>query len=447
MPKTRVNCPNCRQPVVAEVNQLFDNGVDPKAKQLLLSGAYNLIQCPTCGYQGNLATPLVYHDPDKELLLTYFPAELGLPVNEQERIIGPLVTQAMNSLPQEKRKAYLLRPQTMLTMQSLIERILEGDGITKEMIQEQQKRLALLQRMLDVSDDVLAEMAKADDKLIDNDFFQLISRLAEAAMMGGDRESAVRLNELQKKLIPLTTFGLAIQEQSKEVEAAMQSLRDLGENLTQEKLLNLFIAAPTELRLNVLVSMTRQGLDYSFFQMLTEKIDASQGEQRQKLIALREHVLNLTKQIDEEMAKRVAQARQVVDALSKAPDVAAATKENLGLVDDFFLRAMNEGMENARKAGDLEKIGKLQQIAQVIQDSSAPPEEYALIEELVNLDDPAELKTKLEMNKDKINEAFLEAVAALMSQAEEGEENQDFKTKLEELYNQALRMSMRQNMQ
>jgi hypothetical protein len=83
----------------------------------------------------------------------------------------------------------------------------------------------------------------------------------------------------------------------------------------------------------------------------------------------------------------------------------------------------------------------------VIQDSSAPPEEYALIEELVNLDDPAELKTKLEMNKDKINEAFLEAVAALMSQAEEGEENQDFKTKLEELYNQALRMSMRQNMQ
>ena len=55
----------------------------------------------------------------------------------------------MNSLPQEKRKAYLLRPQTMLTMQSLIERILEGDGITKEMIQEQQKRLALLQRMVE----------------------------------------------------------------------------------------------------------------------------------------------------------------------------------------------------------------------------------------------------------------------------------------------------------
>lgn len=446
MPKTRVNCPNCRQPVVAEVSQLFDAGVDPKAKQLLLSGAYNLIQCQTCGYQGNLATPLVYHDPEKELLLTYFPVELGLPINEQERIIGPLVTQAMNSLPQEKRKAYLLRPQTMLTMQSLIERILEGDGITKEMIQEQQKRLALLQRMLDASDDVLAEIAKTDDKLIDGDFFQLISRLAETALMGGDRESALKLNELQKKLVPLTTFGSAIQEQSKEVEAAMQSLRDLGENLTQEKLLDLFLAAPTELRLNVLVSMTRQGLDYSFFQMLTNKIDAAQGEERQKLIALREHVLNLTKQIDEEMAKRVEQARQIVDALSKAPDVVEATKQNLAVVDDFFLRAMNEAMENARKAGDLDKIGKLQQIAQVLQEASAPPEEYALIEDLVNTDDPAELKAKLEANHEKVNEAFLEATATLIAQAEDEDENQEFKKKLEELYSQALKISMQKKM-
>ena len=53
MPKTRANCPNCRQPLIAEVSQLFDAGVDPKAKQLLLTGAYNMIQCSSCGYQGN----------------------------------------------------------------------------------------------------------------------------------------------------------------------------------------------------------------------------------------------------------------------------------------------------------------------------------------------------------------------------------------------------------
>ena len=144
--------------------------------------------------------------------------------------------------------------------------------------------------------------------------------------------------------------------------------------------------------------------------------------------------------------KRVAQARQVVDALTKAPDVAAATKENLGAVDDFFMRALNETMENARKAGDLDKINRLQQIAKVLQEASAPPEEYALIEEMINIEDAAELKAKLEANKDKVNDAFLEAVAALIAQAEEGEENQEFKAKLEDLYSMALRISMQANM-
>jgi hypothetical protein len=446
MPKTRVNCPNCRQPLVADVSQLFDAGGDPKAKQMLLTGAYNVIQCPNCNYQGNLATPLVYHDPEKELLLTYFPPELGLPVNEQERIIGPLITQVMNSLPQEKRKAYLLRPQTMLTMQTLIEKILEGDGITKEMIQEQQKRLQLLQQMVDAQDDVLAEIAKREDALIDADFFQLISRLAEVAVMSGDRNSAARLNDLQKKLLPITTFGHEVQAQSKEVEAAMQSLQQAGQNLTREKLLELFLEAPTEIRLNVLVSMTRQALDYSFFQMMTEQIDRAEGEKRQKLLTLRERVLELTRQIDQEMEKRAAQAKQVVEAMTKAPDVSEAMRENIEVVDDFFMKALNDSMEAARKAGDLEKIGKLQKIAEVLQEASAPPEEYNFVEELVNTESEAELKKKLEENKDKVNAEFLEVVSTLVAQAESGEENKEFLGKLNEIYSLAVGMSMRANM-
>jgi len=442
MPKTRVNCPNCRQPVVAEVNQLFDAGEDPKAKQMLLTGAYNLIQCPNCNYQGNLATPLVYHDPEKELLLTYFPPELGLPVTEQERIIGPLITQVMNRLPQEKRKAYLLRPQTMLTMQTLIERILEADGITKEMMQEQQKRIQLLQRMLEAPEDVLAEIAKTDDKLIDADFFQLITRLSDAVEMSGDHDSATRLKELYGKLIPLTTFGTEIQKQSKEVEAAMQSLQKLGKDLTREKLLELFLEAPTDLRLNVLVSMTRQGIDYSFFQMMTEQIDAAQGEKRQKLLALRERLLELTRQIDQEMEKRAAQARKAVDDLSKAENISDATRENLGVVDDFFVQALNEAMEKARKSGDLDRIGKLQKIADVLQEASAPPEEYALIDELMNTQSDDDLKVKLEGVKDKITPEFLEAVSTLVAQAEAGEEDKEFLGKLNQIYSLALRMSM-----
>lgn len=102
MAQTQIACPRCKQMIPANVEQLFDVTADPQAKQRLLGGQSNHARCPYCGYQGRLATPVVYHDNEKELLLTFFPPELGLPVNEQERMIGPLIKQVMDRLPAEK---------------------------------------------------------------------------------------------------------------------------------------------------------------------------------------------------------------------------------------------------------------------------------------------------------------------------------------------------------
>src|SRR5512136_777771 len=169
--KTQIACPRCRQPIVAQIEQLFDISSDPGAKQRLLGGVSNYAVCRNCGYSGPLATPIVYHDNEKELLLTYFPPELALPVNEQEKLIGPLITQVMNRLPTEKRKGYLLRPQSFLTYQSMIEKILEKDGVSKEMLDEQQKRLNLIQRLLQAtSPDVRAIIIKENQAVLDETF-------------------------------------------------------------------------------------------------------------------------------------------------------------------------------------------------------------------------------------------------------------------------------------
>ena len=207
MPRTTTKCPRCRQPVAADVEQLFDLNSDPKAKQRFLSGNFNLVHCQNCGYEGSLATPLVYHDPDKELLLTYFPPELGLPVNEQEKMIGPMINQVLNRLPPERRKAYLLRPQTMLTQQQMIERVLETDGITKEMLQAQQQRLNLLQRLFSTAPEGRAEIIKQEEALIDESFFSMLSRLIEASMAQGDQQSGRALSALQKELLSTTKVG------------------------------------------------------------------------------------------------------------------------------------------------------------------------------------------------------------------------------------------------
>ena len=61
--------------------EVFDLNVDPKPNNAF-SGSANMAECKACGLKP-LSLPQVYHDPDKELLLTFFP-ELGLLLNEQE---------------------------------------------------------------------------------------------------------------------------------------------------------------------------------------------------------------------------------------------------------------------------------------------------------------------------------------------------------------------------
>ena len=75
MPKIQTSCPNCKQPLIADVHQVIDVKEDPQLKELLLAGGLNLVQCQVCGFQGQLPVPLVYHDREKDLLLTFTPPE------------------------------------------------------------------------------------------------------------------------------------------------------------------------------------------------------------------------------------------------------------------------------------------------------------------------------------------------------------------------------------
>jgi hypothetical protein len=445
MPKTRINCPNCRQPIVADIEQLFDVAQDPSAKQRLLSGAYNQIQCPNCGYQGSVATPIVYHDPEKELLLTFVPPDFGMSRDDQERMIGAQINQVVNKLPQEKRKGYLLRPQPALTMQGLVERILEADGITREMIQAQQQRLNLLQRLATASEEARAEIIKQEDENIDGELFTLLNRLAETSMMSGDQESARQLAALQQSLVQNSTFGHELQSQAQEVEAAMASLREMGQELTREKLLDLLIKAPNETRLNALVSMARPGMDYQFFQMLSDRIDRARGDGRTRLVELRERLLELTRQVDQQMEARANQSRQLLNSLLQSENIAEDTLQVLPGIDEFFLQELNAVLEAARKKGDLEQVGKLQQIVDVIQQASQPPAEVALIEELLEAPDDQTRRKIMENNQEKITPEFLDALTNLVAQVESSEDKA-LADRLKAVNREALRFSMARNL-
>jgi len=446
MPRTVVNCPNCKRPVQAEIQQLFDLNQDPSAKQKLLSGAFNLIQCPNCGFRGAAAMPIVYHDPDKELLLTFVPPELALPSNEQERIVGGIINQVMNHLPQEKRKAYLLQPQQTLTMQGLIERVLEADGITKEMLQAQQQRLSLIQRLLLASSvDIQKELIHQEDQSIDEQFFALLDRLIEVSMAGGDEQSAQKLGELQKIVMEESTFGRELSHQVREVEAALASLREAGQSLDRKKLLELVIDAPNEERLRALVSFARAGMDYQFFQLLSERIDRARGDGRARLVKLRDTLLQYTQEYDRDIAQRVEQTRQKLEQVLSEVDVEQGLAKYSPIIDGIFISVLNSALEQAEAQKDIPRLEKLKQIMEIIEKASAPPEEVQLLEKLLEAESESEQRRILEENAEKITPELLNSIINLVYQLQGGE-NKALGERVNEIYKAMLRFSMERSL-
>lgn len=446
--RTQINCPNCRQPITADIDQVFDVAVDPSAKTRLLSGQYNLAQCPHCGFHGNISTPTVYHDPAKELLLTFVPPELGLPRDEQEKVIGGLIKQVVDNLPAEQRKGYLFNPQAALTLQGLVERILQEDGISKEMIEAQQQRVSLIQRLVGISDEeTLKTVVAEEEKHIDAEFYALLSQLIQVSAVQGDQTQAKQLSDLQQKLLPLTEYGRQIQEQSKEVEAAVKALNDAGKDLTREKLLELVLEAPNDIRVDAYASLARPGMDYQFFQLLSEKIEQAEGEEKVRLTELRERLLELTKEIDAQMEARLQVARQNVNALAATDNIRENTLANLGAIDEFFLQALELEMAAAKESGEEEKLGKLQQIIETLQEASraAAGPDPQFLQQLIDAE-PDARKALMEEHADQINDKFIETLTGLVVQLD-NTDNKELAEKARAVYREAVRFSMKASMQ
>jgi hypothetical protein len=450
MPQTQIACPRCRQMITANIEQLFDVTQDPQAKQRLLGGISNMARCPHCGYQGRLATPVVYHDNEKELLLTFFPPELSMPLNEQERLIGPLIKQVTDRLPPEKRKAYLLKPVANLTYESMIQTILSKDGITPEMLKEQQERVQVIERLLQASSkDVRSELIKQNINLFDEQFFALFSRLAQSAAGSGQEPVARAMVDLQNQLLEETEFGRNLRESVGELEAATKSLQDVGQALTREKLLDIVIQSPSDARVRAYATIARGGMDYQFFQLLSEKIDKASGDEKTRLESIREKLLDYTNEIDKQMEARYKQAQEFVESLLAEEDVVNAVRNNLNNFTQDAVDVVNQLLRQASEKNDYTRMGKLQKVVEILREVSTPPE-VSFIEQLLDAPDDATLNQMMDANADLINDQFMEALIGLVAQVDQASEqgNTEAKAlgeKLNKVYKTALKYSMKKN--
>ncbi len=442
--RTQIRCPKCGAPLQAAVEQLVDVTQAPAGKARLLSGSLNAIRCPACGYEGALATPLVYHDPAKALLLTYFPPEVGLPKNEQERVLGQLINQVVNRLPAEKRKAYLLQPQTVLTMHGMVERVLQADGITHEQIDEQRAKMRLFEDVLRTSEDQFEHFIAEHDAELNDSFYQLASLVLRNTP---DERAQNALAERIDKALSLCTFGKKLQNQEAELRAAAESLRTAGSGLTREKLLEMVTAAPSDDRVAALASLARPAMDYAFFQTLTEHIEAAFGPEKAKLDALRQRLLDITQQIDQVQQARVVQATEVLKAVATSKDLDEAIQGVLPFVDEVFLGVLEANLRAARERGDTAAIARFEEISQKLRSlvrQSLPPG-LQLAQQVLEAEDETKAKELLKASADQIDGEFLRA---LMSTAQRLQEEQDLEgtDRVRRLYRHALGLSMKAKM-
>ncbi len=422
-----VRCPTCGTRYTAQVQNVIDVGREPRLKELFLQGRLNVGVCPGCGTGGMLALPVVYHDPDKELLLCLVPQEMQLNEAERQRIIGEMSNAIINSLPPEKRKGYLLQPRVFLSYSTMTEAILEADGITKEMLQAQQEKARLLTEMAQAVDDPirLGAIINQHQDAIDQEFFSLLAANLQIALQNRQESLAQALVQLRDRLLTQTPAGRELAEVQKAIEKALEGV---DENLTRGDLLERIIAIEEKHEdqvLGILIAVTRPLLDYAFFRMLAERIEEAEkaGDEQLagRLRSLREKLLDLTQRLDAEARARVRERTDLLEELLQSQDLEAAIRDHIQEIDPTLMQILDGYIEQSARMQQRDLAERLfairSRILQVLQES-APPE-VQFINRLLQADYPDETRQILQENKATITGEWLNMVGELARDLDE----------------------------
>jgi hypothetical protein len=404
-------CPNCRTPLRAQIFTLVDVGQQPELKNYLLSGQLNMVACPNCGNVSMLAAPLIYHDPSKQLFFVHFPQQLNASTQDQEKFVGDATSLIMRSLPENMPKGYLLAPRRFLSLNSLIEAVLEADGITKEMIEAQQRRVDLIGQLAEAyeqGEEQLAQLVEQRRADIDYEFMATLTAFAEASVRSQQDESTQILIGLRDKLVELVGFD---DEPGDEQDV---SLDDALDRLT---------SVPDE-ELELAVGELRPLIDYSFFEELTSRIDAAtqagDAETAQRLTSRRQQIVEMVERLDAQAKELFEAGANLLNAVLATDDPDAVLRERHEEIGEAFMLVLEANQVAAERAGRADMVERLADIrdrALVIAQESLPPEEK-LINQLLQAETPQESSQLLRQNMGMVNTAFVKRINEMADQFE-----------------------------
>lgn len=419
---TQISCPRCQTPFNADIHQVVDVAQTPQLKYELLNGTLNVFTCPSCGMTGQMATPLLYHDPEHELFMVHVPMELNLGHEEQQQLIGRLVQEVMSQTPAEQRRAYMLQPQEVIGYQTFLEKVLETEGITPEMIARQRQQAELLQKLATVDRDVADVLLEDHASEIDETFFAMLRNMIESAQQQGNDEQLLRLINLQARLYRETELGRELEARQSALRAFQKDVRQ-EEGLTPELLVKHVLQnIDDEQTIEALVAMGQPAFNYDFFSLLTEKIEqaAKEGnkERAKKLTALRQRLLDMHKTFQEESQQVVNHALETLQTIVEAEDRRQALMENMGRIDDTFMYVLSMMMAQAENEGRTEQLQTLGEVQDLIIEEAERqvPPQIRLINRLMRAETDEERRSLLDENAAVVTPELSEMLDALIGQ-------------------------------
>lgn len=420
--QTTLQCSNCKTLNPAVIRRVIDAQSDPRGKALLLSGQINQFQCQACGMLNTVSSPILYHDAEKELLIAFVPLDVAMQQGiSEEKMLGNLMNELTRNIPQEKFRAYMFNPKRALTLKGLIEQVMEADGITKEMIQEQEQRVKIVQDFIQAeSEEALIELIQANDDKIDVSIFQTISLMAQRLMQSGQQEAVAHLAAIQEVLLENSSYGQELASQQEEREAIIQAvaedLQAFDENSQRSDLVELLVSyIDDDDKIQALVGLARGAFDYEFFVEFTNYISKAAADQREALEELRAKVQKMTTALDEQTKLLMQQKVQFLQALLTSEDYEQILVGNPGMIDDNFMAILSANIQEAqrRKEANVEqKLSQIYETAVAILQAQMSPE-LRFINELLSAEDDASMNSLIEENIDEFDEGLLQMTDAV----------------------------------
>lgn len=428
---TQINCPRCQTPFNAEIHQVVDVGRNPQLKYELLNGTLNLFTCPNCGTSGQLATPILYHDPEHEIFMVHIPMEMNLPHQEQQQLIGKLVQEAMNQIPGEQRRGYMLQPQEVISYQTFMEKILETEGVTPDMMARQREQGKLLQEMVEADRSRQDELIEEASDKIDETFFAMLRSTIEAAQQREDNDVLIKLINLQARLYTKTEIGRELEQRQGVLRKFQQDVRK-NDGLTPQILLDHVLRNyEDDGTVDALVAMGQAALNYEFFNLLTQEIEKEarqkNKEKAKALTAVRQRLLDLHNEIQEQSREVLEGAMSTLQDIVDAEDRTKAVRENLGSIDDTFMYVLAAMIAQNEEQGRTEQAAELKQVQDLIMEEAERqvPPQIRIINRLLRAENDEAQRRILDENRELLTPELLQMLDTLSQELTAAADAQD----------------------